>query len=125
MIVDYSDDCIEDPDVFIVAAIIVWIKRLGEGDSVGSRTGDVELHHILDQIEEGIKEVFARDELAAGDDEELSVCAAIVLEKSGHGILQPRVYKVLIGGRGKFIKSVREEYQVVKRGMEYNGCGEE
>ena len=26
---------------------------------------------------------------------------------------------------GKFMKSVGEEYQVVKRGREYHGCGEE
>ena len=31
----------------------------------------------------------------------------------------------LRGGRGEFIKSVGGEYQVVKRGIKYNGCGEE
>ena len=29
------------------------------------------------------------------------------------------------GGRGKFIKCVGEEFQVVKRRREYHGCGEE
>ena len=41
------------------------------------------------------------------------------------------VYKVpyppppLDPGGGKFVKSVGEEYQVVKRGRECHGCGEE
>ena len=36
------------------------------------------------------------------------------------------VYKVLYKREGrKFIKSFREEYQVVKMGRDYYGCGEE
>ena len=35
------------------------------------------------------------------------------------------MYKVPFSSRGKFIKSVGEEYQVVKRRKNYYGCGEE
>ena len=42
-------------------------------------------------------------------------------------VLAEGVYKVLYSllGGGEFIKSVGEEYQVVKRGKEYHGYGKE